>query len=263
MNFENYQYLEFARSADGVLTVALDRPDVLNAINATLHTELAQVFYHIASDESVKTVVLTGKGRAFCGGGDLSWFLNITPEERDRLFMEARKIVLDLLELPQPIIAAVNGAAAGLGCTLALCCDTVFASDAAKLSDPHVKVGVAAGDGGAVIWPWLVGPARAKQYLMTGDAITSVEAERIGLINKVVPAAEVLEQAQAFATRLANGPLQAIRATKHSVNKVLRDTANLVLDTSLALEKENFMSNDHREAIEAFAAGRQPVYTGT
>lgn len=261
MDYSRYHYLSVERK-DKTLTVALNRPDSLNAINAELHTELSQIFADIAQDHETEVVVLTGKGRAFCAGGDLKWFQDMTETQLDALFTEARKIIIDMLELEQPIIAAVNGAATGLGATLALFCDVIYAAENAKIGDPHVRVGVVAGDGGAVIWPWLVGAARAKEFLMTGDLISAVEAERIGLVNHVVPADELMEKALAFATRLATGPTKAIRWTKVSVNKILRDTANLVLDTSLALEKHCFHTQDHKEAITSFVEKREPKFTG-
>lgn len=251
MNAANYQTLKFTPKGS-VLILSLNRPEQLNTVSARLHTELSTVFAEIAQDPTVKAVVLTGEGRAFSAGGDLSWFKNIMRDEIDRLFVEARKIIIDLLELPQPIISAINGAAAGLGATLALFCDIVDADDKAKILDPHVRVGITAGDGGAIIWPWLVGPARAKQYLMTGDTVDALEAERIGLVNKVVPREQLLTTAVAMAERLANGPQLAIRSTKSCVNKLLRDSVNLILDTSLAVEKECFGTEDHRAAVAAF-----------
>jgi enoyl-CoA hydratase len=253
MDYSRYTQVEL-RKTGSVLTVYLNRPDSMNAVNSRLHTELSTLFADIAADRSVHAVVLTGAGRAFSAGGDLEWFRHITPEQVDELFVEARKIIIDLLELPQPIIAAINGAAAGLGATLALFCDVVYASEKARISDPHVRVAVTAGDGGAVIWPLLVGPARAKEYLLTGDAVSATEAERIGLINRVVSPEELLPAATAMAERLASGSQNAIRTTKASVNKILRDTVNLVLDTSLAYEKECFFSKEHKNAIEAFCA---------
>ena len=254
-NYANYETLSFSRSG-AVLTVRLNRPQALNAVSATLHTELSRVFAEIAADASVDAVVLTGEGRAFSAGGDLEWFRDITPAQLDALFVEARKIILDLVELPQPIVSAVNGVAAGLGATLALFCDVIYAADNARLADPHVRIGVTAGDGGAAIWPLLVGMSRAKEYLMTGDSLTAVEAERIGLVNHVVPADELVARAQALAERLAQGSRMAIRSTKASLNKHVRDAVNLVLDTSLALEKECFSSSFHKQAIEAFATQR-------
>lgn len=261
MKYSQYKTIEFSQDG-GVLTMRLNRPEAMNAVDKVMHEELSRVFSDIAADRSVHAVVMTGNGRGFCAGGDINWIRDITPDEVDALFREARKIIIDMLELPQPIIAAVNGAAAGLGATLALFCDMVYAADGVRISDPHVRVGVAAGDGGAVIWPLLVGPVRAKQYLMTGDALTAAEAERIALINQVLPQQQLLDACLGMAARLATGPRMAITATKVSVNKILRDTANLVLDTSLALEKECFFSDDHKEAVRAFAERRQPEFSG-
>jgi enoyl-CoA hydratase/carnithine racemase len=261
MDYSRYHSLSCERQ-DTVLIVSLNRPEALNAINAELHTELSHIFADIAQDQETHVVVLTGKGRAFSAGGDIKWFQDLTPPQLDALFTEARKIIIDLLEVQQPIIAAVHGPATGLGATLALFSDVIFAADNARIGDPHVRVGVVAGDGGAVIWPWLVGVARAKEFLLTGDLLTAVEAERIGLINRVVPAEQLMATAVTFAQRLAAGPTQAIRGTKVSVNKILRDTANLVLDTSLALEKHCFSTADHKEAIQAFVEKREPKFTG-
>lgn len=261
MDYSDYNCFRFHREG-GVLTVFFSRPDQLNLVNAALHTELARLFRDIASDSRTRAVILSGDGRAFCAGGDMAWFQQMTRPELDLLFVEARKIINDLLELPQPIIAAVNGPAAGLGATIALMCDVVMAADTAKLSDPHVRIGVGAGDGGAVIWPLLVGVARAKEYLMTGDSVTATEAERIGLINRVVAPEQLLPDALGLARRFAEGPTMAIRATKESVNKVVRERVNLVLDTSLALEKECFHSKDHKEALHAFLEKRAPRFSG-
>lgn len=255
MPYTHYETLAFSQTG-AVLTVKLNRPQALNAVSEQLHKELSRVFAEIALDPTVDAVVLTGEGRAFSAGGDLEWFRNITGPQLDALFTEARKIIVDLVDLPQPIIAAVNGTAAGLGATLALFCDVIYVADNAKIADPHVTIGVTAGDGGAAIWPLLVGPARAKQYLLTGDSLSATEAERIGLVNKVLPAAEVLPAAHALAERLAGGSRPAIRSTKLSVNKLVRDAVSLVLDTSLALEKECFSTPFHKQAIEAFASKR-------
>jgi enoyl-CoA hydratase len=150
----------------------------------------------------------------------------------------------------------------GLGATLALFCDVIIASENAKFGDPHVTVGLVAGDGGAVIWPMLCGLARAKEYLMTGDLLTATEAERIGLINHVVPQDEVMSKAMQLAQRLANGPSKAIRWTKLACNKRLRDEVNLVLDASLAVESLSMLTEDHSEATRAFTEKRAPRYKG-
>nr|VFJ96907.1 MAG: enoyl-CoA hydratase [Candidatus Kentron sp. H]VFJ97118.1 MAG: enoyl-CoA hydratase [Candidatus Kentron sp. H]VFK02849.1 MAG: enoyl-CoA hydratase [Candidatus Kentron sp. H] len=261
MNYSHYRYLEITREGT-VLLVSFNRPESLNAMNAESHTEMSRLFADITRDTQTNAVVLTGRGKAFCAGGDLKWFREMTPAQLDALFVEARKIIIDMLEVEQPIVAAVNGFATGLGATIALFCDIIIASEKARIGDPHVQVGVVAGDGGAIIWPHLVGAARAKEFLMTGDLVDAREAERMGLVNRVVAHEELMPTAMALATRLANGSPRAIRGTKASVNKILRDTVNLVLDTSLALEKPCFGTEDHREAIDAFAEKRKPVFTG-
>ncbi|CAM3634903.1 enoyl-CoA hydratase/isomerase family protein [Tsukamurella ocularis] len=252
-NYSNYETMTFERT-EGVLTVRFNRPEAFNAVNRQLHTELARVFAEIRTDTETRAVVLTGEGRAFSAGGDLKNITEGAGARLDRTFTEARKIVLDLLELPQPIISAVNGPAMGLGATIALLCDVVFASDRAQFGDPHVRIGVGAGDGSIVIWPWLIGINRAKQYLMTGDAMSAEKAERLGLVNELVPHDELIASAQTFAKRLADGPQRAIRGTKDVLNKILRDNANLVLDPSLLMEKECFASGDHHAPIAAFLA---------
>lgn len=261
MDYSRYQCLKIERQGS-ILTVTFNRPEALNAINAEMHTELSEIFADISKDSNTNVVVLTGNGRAFSAGGDIKWFQQMTVEQLDDLFVEARKIIIDLLEVEQPIIAAINGPATGLGATIALFSDVSIASEDARIGDPHVQVGVVAGDGGAIIWPWLVGATRAKEFLMTGDILKAQEAERIGLVNRVVSAEQLMPTTMELATRLANGPVRAIRGTKVSVNKILRDTANLVLDTSLALEKHCFRTEDHKEAINAFVEKRQPIFTG-
>nr|VFK61943.1 MAG: enoyl-CoA hydratase [Candidatus Kentron sp. TC] len=261
MDYRHYEYLEVTREGP-VLVVSFNRPESLNAMNGEFHTEMSRLFPDIAQDRETGAVVMTGRGKAFSAGGDIKWFTEMTSEQLDRLFAEARRIIIDLLEVEQPIISAINGFATGLGATIALFSDIIIASEKARIGDPHVQVGVVAGDGGAVIWPWLVGAARAKEFLMTGDLVDAREAERIGLVNRVVAHDELMPTAMALAKRLAEGPAQAIRGTKMSVNQILRDTANLVLDTSLALEKQCFHTEDHREAINAFMEKRRPVFTG-
>jgi enoyl-CoA hydratase len=251
--YSTYRHLSFDRH-DGVLTVTLNAPGPMNITDAVLHAELATVFDTIRGDDLVDAVVLTGAGQAFSGGADLRWLLETTSTERDRVFVEARKIIIDLLELPQPIIAAIEGPAVGLGATMALFCDFKVAALDARIGDLHTRVGMVAGDGGAVIWPWLIGAGRAKWYLMTGDSLSANEAERLGLIDEVVPHGKALERAQVLAARLAGGHRDAIRGTKASVNKILRDAANLVLDTSLGLEKESLASEACRTSLHAALA---------
>jgi enoyl-CoA hydratase len=150
----------------------------------------------------------------------------------------------------------------GLGASVALLCDVIFMADTATIGDPHVKVGIVAGDGGVAIWPLALGPARAKQYLLTGDPLSAVEAERIGLINKVVPAADLQAEALAFAQRLAAGAPLAVRYTKLAINKLVKDALNIAFDTSTALELLTFHSDDHLEALAAIREKRPPKFQG-
>ena len=173
---------------DAVLRVTIDHPDSpLNAVDDCLHGELTRLFAELKRENRVRAILLTGAGKAFSAGGDFNWFPTLDNLERlEDLRRDAKQMIWDLLDVPIPIIAAINGPAIGLGASLALLCDTIFMADSATIADPHVLVGIVAGDGGAAIWPLAVGPARAKQYLMTGDPVTAVEAERIGLVNQVV-----------------------------------------------------------------------------
>ena len=175
---------------------------------------------------------------------------------------DAKQLIWDLLDIEIPIVAAINGPAMGLGASIALLCDVIYMADTAILGDPHVKVGIVAGDGGVAIWPLAVGPARAKEYLLTGDPVTAVEAERIGLVNRVVAAEQLQSAALALATKLAAGAPLAIRYTKLSVNKLIKDALNLAFDTSTALELVTFKSEDHQEALAALREKRPPNFQG-
>lgn len=247
-----------------ILTLTLNRPDELNAVNKGLHDELATIFYDVQQDDEADVVVLTGAGRAFCAGGDLKFMKAMADGEEGEFLslVDAKKIVFSLLDLEKPIVAGVNGHAMGLGATIALFCDVIFMSSKAKIGDPHVKAGVVAGDGGAVIWPQLVGYAKAKEYLMTGDPLSASEAERIGLINHVVEPDEVMAATYAFAEKLASGPAAAIKWTKVSANIGLKQLAHSIMDTSLAYEWLTFQMDDHKEAVAAFLERREPVFKG-
>ncbi|NYT59322.1 enoyl-CoA hydratase/isomerase family protein [Alcaligenaceae bacterium] len=248
---EKYKCIGFETHGK-VLQARFSRSEQLNAVNAQLHTEMSWLFRDITDSSGCNAVVLTGEGKAFSAGGDVNWFSRITPEEVDTLFLEARRIIIDMLEVPQPIIAAVNGPAVGLGATLALFSDITYMGRSAIIADTHVLAGIAAGDGGAAIWPALVGMHRAKEYLLTGQKVNAETAREIGLVNHVVDDDALLDSAMAMASKLASGAQMAIRATKASLNKSLRDTVNLNLDTSLAMEKACFFSAEHRACIDRF-----------
>ena len=247
-----------------VLKVTIDHPTSdLNAVDEALHSDLTHLFASLKREDEARAVVLTGRGRAFSAGGDFAWFPELATAERlDRLRRDAKQLIWDLLDVEIPIVAAVNGHAMGLGASIALLCDVIFMAEDARIGDPHVKVGIVAGDGGCAIWPLAVGPARAKRYLLTGDALTAAEAERIGLVNAVYPAADLEREAMDMATRLAAQAPMAVRYTKLAVNKLVKDALNIAFDASAALELVTFFSEDHKEALAAIAEKRPPRFQG-
>ena len=261
MQFADYKTLLFERRGR-VLEITLNRPDQLNAIDEQMHTELAHLFVDVAADPDSDVIVLTGAGRAFSSGGDIDWMQRMIDEPAmfGKTAREAKQIVFSLLDCEKPVIAKVNGHATGLGATIALFCDVIFAAESAKIGDPHVSVGFVAGDGGAVIWPQLIGYARAKEYLMTGDLMLATEAARIGLINHAVSPEELGKAVDAFALRIANGATQAIRWSKLSANIGLKQLAHSIMDASLGYEALSNISADHQEAVNAFREKRKPVF---
>ena len=263
-DYAGYKCLSFERR-QRILYVTLNRPDTLNQIDDDMHHDLSVVFEAINRDRNCDVVVLTGAGRAFCAGGSASWMQEMIddPVRFRAIAVDAKRIVFSLLELEKPIICRLNGAAAGLGATIALLCDVIIASDKAVIGDPHVKMGFVAGDGGAVIWPQLIGYARAKEFLMTGEMLTAERAERIGLVNHVVPATELDARVDAIADTLANGATLAIKWTKTVANIPLRRLAHELMDASVAYEMMTNVSADHQEAVNAFREKRKPRFSGS
>ena len=263
MPYSEYQTL-LLEQRDRVLTITLNRPDRLNAINGVLHEELSRVFDELNRDRSVDVAILTGSGRAFCAGGDADWLETLAedPLGWETLSEETRRIVNGILECRQPIIAKLGGTPAGLGATIALYCDVIFASDKARIGDPHVKVGLVAGDGGSAIWPALIGYARAREYLYTGEFLTAEHAASIGLINRAVPHDELDAVVDAFADTLCDGAIRAIQWTKQAVNAPLRELVASNLELSLALEAKSNITADHMEGINALREKRPAKFIG-
>jgi enoyl-CoA hydratase len=262
VDYSRYRHIKVEKQ-NRIAVLTLNRPEVLNAVNMELHAELEDVFGDVARDEEVNAVVLTGAGRGFCAGGDVKTMDTAQSQPSARTPLSGfRRLIHNMLEVEQPIIAALNGDAVGLGATIALFCDIIFAAENARIGDTHVKVGLVAGDGGAVIWPMLVGLPKAKELLLTGDLITAKEAERIGLVNRVVSLEELYPEVMGLANRLASGPSRAIRWTKLALNKRLREEVNLVLDASLAVEALSMTTEDHKEAVRAFIEKRAPQFKG-
>jgi enoyl-CoA hydratase len=246
-----------------ILTLSMNNGRRLNAVDDRLHGELARVFRFAAQDSESDVVILTGTGRGFTAGGDFDWFQEMIdePAKFEQIAADGKEIVFSLLDLEKPIIAKVNGPAAGLGASIALLCDVIFMAEDAVILDPHVKAGLVAGDGGAVIWPQLIGYARAKHYLLTGDPVRASEAVEMGLVNFALPREQLDDAVDAYADRLAAGATRAIRWTKTAVNIGLKQLAHSIMDTSIAYEISTNVGADHREAVHAFNEKREPQFT--
>jgi enoyl-CoA hydratase len=245
-----------------LLTIKLNRPDALNGVNEQMHKDLVDVLGFATDDDGSDVVMITGAGRAFSAGGDFDYMAETVrqPERFDVDVRRAKRIVYALLDLEKPAVAKVNGHAVGLGATLALLCDVIFAADTAKIGDPHVNIGLVAGDGGAFIWPQRIGYARAKEYLLTGELVPAAKAAEIGLINHAVPAAELDAAVDAFCQKLLNGSTNAIRWTKVAMNLELKRIAHAVMDAGIAYEAVTVRSEDHRVAVDALREKRKIVF---
>jgi len=246
---------------DAVFTITLNLPDRLNAFSPTMSRELPEAIREANQNRDIRVVVLTGAGRAFSAGGDMSETRE-TPGSFAEEAVLGRDVVYGLLDCEKPVVCRMNGDAIGLGATLALLSDVVVAADSARIGDPHVKMGLVAGDGGALIWPMLIGPMLAKYYLLTGDLLPAPEARGLGLITRSVPAELLDEEVAKVVRKLAAGAPLAIRWTKRAINAHLQSMAKLQFDLSLAYEGVTLLSADHAEAKAAFFEKRRPVFTG-
>ena len=255
--FDNYASLRIEHRQHGVMLITLSNPGKLNATNAAMHAELSTIFADIHASPEVRSVVVTGEGKAFSAGGDLDWIAEqVGDYERTISVMrEAGDIVRTMIECDTPIISAINGVAVGAGLAVALMADISIIDQDAKLTDGHLRLGVAAGDHAAAIWPLLCGMAKAKYYLLTSDFIDGREAERIGLVSRALPAEQVLPEALAIAERLALGPRQATLLTKRALNHWLRQ-ALPGFEASLAYEMLNFLGPDAAEGLAALRERR-------
>ena len=247
-----------------VLIVTIDHPDsALNAVDARLHRELGELFRTLKQESAARAIVLTATGKAFSAGGDMAWFPKLrTTDATHALRREGKQLIWDQLDVEVPIVCGLNGSAVGLGASIALLCDVIVMADDAKLIDPHVLVGLVAGDGGAAIWPLLLGPLAAKRHLMLGDPLTAAEAVRLGVAVESCPAADVRTRARAWADRLAAGAPLAVQGTKIAVNAQIKQALLTSFDVSTALEIGCFFSSDHAEAVDAFVARRTPNFEG-
>ena len=257
MRYDEYQHLLFKRHDDGVLQVTINRPEAYNAANARLHWELSRVWKDIDEDDQTSVILITGAGKAFSSGGDFEMISNMAgnAERMGHLWREAGDLVYNMINLDKPVVSAINGVAVGAGLVVALLADVSIAAEDIRLTDGHLRLGVAAGDHAVILWPLLCGMAKAKYYLLTSDFIDGKEAERIGLVSMCVAGAQLMERALDVAHRLAQGPQQAIRFTKRALNNWLR-MAGPAFDASLAMEMLGFINPDVKEGLSALKEKR-------
>ena len=259
--YDAYPSLELDRPADHVLRLTLRAPGKLNAVSGDMHRELAAIWKTVADDDATRVVLVRGADGAFSAGGDLDLVLDIANDAatRVRVFHEARDLVYNVVNCPKPIVSAMTGAAVGAGLAVGLLADISLVSPKARIIDGHTKLGVAAGDHAAIVWPLLCGMAKAKYYLLLNDPIGGEEAERIGLVSLCVPEEELEDRALAIARRLAEGAQHAIRHTKLALNNWLR-AAGPAFDASLALEFMDMAGPDVHEGVAAVREKRKPNF---
>lgn len=261
MKYANYEALE-VKPHGNVLQIKLNRPDALNAINRQTLQELSTVFVDAAMDGEVDVITLTGAGRAFSAGGDWNWMLEQIedPQQFYEGLVNAKRMLYSIIDCEKPIVCRLNGDAIGMGCTLALACDFVIADNRARLADPHVRVALVTGDGGATLWSHFIGHVRAKKYLLTGDFIEASKAEEIGLITSAVPPEELDACVDSWVKRMGRGPTRAVAWSKAIINMGLRQALSASLDAALSYEALSNQTADHKVAVEAFLKGERPVF---
>ena len=260
--YGSYPSLELDRPAPHVLRLTLRAAGRLNAVSAAMHGELASIWQTIGADDETRAVIVRGADGAFSSGGDLDLVLEIASDHATRLrvFHEARDLVYNVINCPKPIVSAMTGPAVGAGLAVGLLADISIATPSARLLDGHTKLGIAAGDHAAIIWPLLCGLAKAKYHLLLCEPVDGAEAERIGLVSLCVPEEELEARALAIATRLAEGSQPALRHTKLALNNWLR-VAGPAFDASLALEFLDMTGPDVHEGVAAVREKRRPLFS--
>ena len=262
MNYSDFQFLKFENKPNGVLLITITRPEVMNATTGRLHWELTKIWGVVNDDPKTRVAVITGAGdKAFSAGGDLSWITEMVgnPKTINNVMNEASDIVYNVMACDKPVISAINGVAVGAGLAVAMMADISIMAEEAKITDGHVKLGVAAGDHAAICWPLLCGMAKAKYYLMTAEFVSGKEAERIGLVSLCVPRAQLMEKALEVANKLATGSQQAIRFTKRSLNGWM-NVARPIFESSLAMEMLCFLGEDAKEGVASVREKRAPKF---
>jgi len=260
-----YEWIKIAKSDDGIATLTLNNPRRKNAVSRPMHREIERIWDEIDQDDDIRVSILTGEGDAFCAGTDLSVQDADNQEGRKGRppTRSARRLFWNMLDAEKPVIAKVRGPAYGVGVNIALACDMVIAAEGARFCDSHVRMGIAPGDGGAALFPLLLGFHRAKEYLMLGEPLEARKAAELGLINYCVPAEELDAFVAGYAQRLASGPPLAISYGKMSVNLMLKQITAGAFETSLAYDQLTLFTDDHKEGARAFLEKRAPTFKGS
>ncbi|MFE9610220.1 enoyl-CoA hydratase/isomerase family protein [Streptomyces sp. NPDC006012] len=252
---------------DGVSHITLDRPEALNALTPDLRDRVIELLAQASADPRTRAVVLTGTGRGFCAGADLrgggaAGGERVAGDVARMLRLGAQRLIAAVLDCEKPVLAAVNGTAAGLGAHLAFACDLVLAAESARFIEVFVRRGLVPDGGGAYLLPRLIGPQRAKELMFFGDALQAADAERLGLVNRVVPDGELAETAGAWATRLAAGPTRALALTKQLVNASLDGDRGTAFAAEATAQEINMTTADAQEGVAAFVARRDARFRG-
>jgi enoyl-CoA hydratase len=253
IDFGAYQRIDGQRDGN-VLTLTLNRPEKLNAVDARMHKELSTIFDEVNLEADIEIVVLTGAGRAFSAGGDATWMRELAdvPGEWQRKAVESRRIWLSLLDLEKPLICRLNGPARGMCATIVSLCDVVIAADTATLADTHLNMGLAAADGCNAIWPFVMGFAKAKDLLFNATVLTAGQAHELGLITQVVREAELDGAVAAYVAGLRKRPARALQWTKMAINAQMKQLVWPALESGLNLLEMSNFSADHRRLLDAF-----------
>ena len=268
MSSPAYETITYEKSPQGVAVITLNRPDVLNAVNQKMGKELQDALRAADRDDEVRCVVITGEGRAFCAGEDIQdlrsdYERGVNPKLGQRLVDKYNPIIKRIRQMEKPVIAAVNGVAAGGGAGIAYSCDLRVASDSAKFIQAFIRIGLAPDSGTSFFLPRLVGFAKALQLALTGEDLSSQEAERFGLVAKVVPVDKLMPTALEIAAKLAAGPTKAIGLTKRALNKSVSSDLETILEYESYIQEVAGATSDHIEAVKAFFEKRKPVFKGS
>ncbi|MFF3392300.1 enoyl-CoA hydratase/isomerase family protein [Streptomyces sp. NPDC002669] len=251
---------------NGVLLITLNRPEAMNALTRDQRERVISLLFEASADPAVRAVVLTATGRGFCAGADLRGATTsgerVPGDVARTIRLGAQRLIGAVLDCEKPVVAAVNGTAAGLGAHLAFACDLVLAAESAKFIEVFVRRGLVPDAGGAYLLPRLIGPQRAKELMFFGDSLPATEAERLGLVNRVVPDGELAKTARAWARRLADGPTRAIALTKQLVNASLDADRTTAFAAEAAAQEINMTTRDANEGVAAFVERRAPEYRG-